>query len=170
MSYFDVIIVCVLLGFALFGFWSGLLQSIGSIVGTLAGAYVAHQYFESIAPWVVERSGWSENTARIVVFFLLFAVITRLVGILFLLAEKFLHILPIPFGRLFNKILGGIFGLTEGLIALGLFVYLLKRFPLVSGKLADAINMSQIIEWVSPIINRTVEHSPWFITKLMELL
>lgn len=169
MSYFDVIIVCVLLGFAFFGFWSGLLQSVGSIIGTLAGAYVAHQYFETIAPWVIERTGWSENTARIVVFFLLFAVITRLVGLIFLLAEKFLHILPIPFGRLFNKILGGIFGFTEGLIALGLFVYLLGRFPL-SGKLAEAINASMVIEWVRPVIDRTVEHSPWFFTKLMQWL
>ena len=128
MSYFDVVIVCLLFGFTLFGLWSGLLQSIGSIVGTILGAYIAGHYFQPIAAWVIARSDWSENTARIVVFFILFVAVTRIVGALVWFAQKFVRL--IPFGRLANRISGAVLGFIEGLIVLGLFVYLVQKFPL----------------------------------------
>jgi len=169
MSYFDVIIICLLFGFTLFGFWSGLLHAVGGLIGTLLGAYVANQYFEEISAWVVTRIEWSENTARVVVFLLLFASIARLVGVLVWIAEKLLHILPIPFGKTANRTFGAIVGFLEGTVALGIFVFLIQKFPL-SGQLADAINASQVIEWVHPIIEKTISHAPWLLSKLIRLL
>ncbi len=167
MSYFDVVIVCILFGFTLFGLWAGLIQSVGSIVGTIAGAYIAGHYFQPIAAWVITRSDWSENIARIVVFFLLFVVITRVVGAIFWFAQKFLRL--IPFGRLVNRISGAILGLIEGLILLGLFVYLVQKFPL-GEKLMPAINASRVIDWTEPVVRFIVEKFPWLFSKLLQLL
>ncbi|OGL89354.1 hypothetical protein A3H75_02175 [Candidatus Uhrbacteria bacterium RIFCSPLOWO2_02_FULL_51_9] len=167
MSYFDVIIVCILFGFTLFGLWFGLIQSVGSIVGTIAGAYIAGHYFQPIAAWVITRSDWSENTARIVVFFILFVAVTRVIGALFWFAQKFLRL--IPFGRLANRISGAALGFIEGLIVLGLFVYLVQKFPL-AGSLAPAINASQVIDWTEPLVNRIVAQFPWLFSKLLQLL
>lgn len=167
MSYFDVVIVCLLFGFTLFGLWSGLLQSVGSIIGTIAGAYIAGHYFQPIAAWVVTRSDWSENTARIVVFFLLFVVVTRVIGAIFWFAQKFLRLIPL--GRMVNRISGAILGFIEGLIVLGLFVYLVQKFPL-GGKLMPAINASQVIDWTEPVVSRIAEQFPWMVSKLLQLL
>lgn len=169
MSYFDVAIIVLLSGFAFFGVFTGLLHAIGSLVGTIFGAYVANTYFEQVAAWAVTRVEWNMNTAKVVMFLLLFTTISRLVGVSVWLAEKLLHILPIPFGRSMNRLLGGLFGFLEGTVVLGIFVYLTARFPL-SGRLAGSIETSKVIEMMSPLIERTVDHAPYLISKFIRFL
>jgi|SRR3989344_7045957 len=166
MSSFDLIILAVLLGFTLFGFFSGFLQAAGSILGAVAGIFFAQHYFETLGNWIVAHSDWSPNTARIVAFLLLFAVTTRAIGVFVWLAEKVLHVLPIPFSRLFNKLLGAFLGFGEGLIVLGLFVYLLKHFP-IAGAWGDMIKNSLVIDRAEPILSRIVSYTPDVIINLL---
>ncbi len=169
MSYFDVVILILLSGFAFFGIFTGLLHAVGSLVGTIFGAYVANTYFEQVAAWAVTRVDWNINTAKVVMFLLLFTTISRLVGVSVWLAERLLHILPIPFGRSMNRLLGGLFGFLEGTVVLGIFVYLVEKFPL-SGRLAGSIEASKVIDVVSPIIEKTVDHAPYLISKFIRFL
>ena len=167
MSYLDIVLLVALAGFALFGFWSGFIQSIGSIVGAIAGAVLANQYFVPVSGWVIARTGWGENTARVITFLLLFIVIARLVGLVFWLAEKLLRL--VPFGRMANRISGAALGFVEGVIAIGVFAYLTDKLPL-AGAFGGTINQSWVIDLLQPFSVRVFDKLPWRFYNVMKLL
>lgn len=167
MSYLDIILLVVLAGFTLFGFWSGFLQSVGSIIGTIAGVILANEYFVSVSGWVVAQTGWGENTARVVTFLLLFIVMSRLIGLVFWLAEKILRL--VPFGRTVNRISGAALGFVEGVLAIGVFMYLVDKFPL-TGTFASTISSSFVVDLLQPVIVRVLDKLPWLFSQVMGLL
>lgn len=167
MSYLDIILLVVLAGFTLFGFWSGFLQSIGSIIGAIAGAVLANQYFVPVSGWVIARTGWGENTARVVTFLLLFIVMARIIGLVFWLAEKMLHL--VPFGRLVNRISGAAIGFIEGVIVVGVFMYLSDKLPL-TGAFGITVNQSWITDLLRPLSVRVFDKLPWLFSQVMGLL
>lgn len=167
MSYLDIILLVVLAGFTFFGFWSGFLQSIGSIIGAIAGAVLANQYFVPVSGWVIARTGWGENTARVVTFLLLFIVMARIIGLVFWLAEKIMHL--VPFGRLVNRISGAALGFIEGIIVVGVFMYLSDKMPL-TGAFGITINQSWITDLLQPLSVRVFDKLPWLFSHVMGLL
>lgn len=167
MSYLDIILLVVLAGFTLFGFWSGFLQSIGSIIGAIAGAVLANQYFVLVSGWVIARTGWGENTARVVTFLLLFIVMARIIGLVFWLAEKILRL--VPFGRLVNRISGAVLGFIEGVIVVGVFMYLSNKLPL-TGAFGITIDKSWITDLLQPLSVRVFDKLPWLFSHVMGLL
>lgn len=167
MSYLDIILLVVLAAFTLFGLWSGFLQSIGSIIGTIAGVILANEYFIPVSLWVVARTGWGENTARVVTFLLLFVVMSRLIGLVFWLAEKILRL--VPFGRMVNRVSGAVLGFVEGMIAVGVFMYLVDKLPL-TGVFASTISNSFVVDLLQPLIVRILDKLPWLFSQVMGLL
>lgn len=143
MGLFDIILLIIIAGFAMFGFWFGLIHTLGSLLGTVFGAYLASRYYEPMADWLINITGWGENTSRVLMFIIAFLIINRLVGFGFWIVEKFLHIITsLPFIKGLNRILGLLLGVFEGLITLGLVIYFIERFPLgdwVMERLADSI-------------------------------
>lgn len=130
MTHFDVILLIILGGFALFGFWFGLIRTIGSLIGTVAGAFVSSHYYGPIANWVWSITGGSQNVVKLAVFILVFAIINRLMGFIFWLIEKVFNILKIiPFLSTLNRLLGAILGLFEGTLIIGLILFFIGKFP-----------------------------------------
>jgi len=131
MEFVDVILFIIIAGFAMFGFWFGLIHTLGSLLGTVFGAYLASRYYEPMADILIGITGWGENVSKVVMFIIAFLIINRLVGFAFWIAERFLHILTsLPFIKGLNRILGLLLGLFEGLITIGLILYFIERFPL----------------------------------------
>ncbi|OGH77210.1 MAG: hypothetical protein A3G08_00545 [Candidatus Magasanikbacteria bacterium RIFCSPLOWO2_12_FULL_47_9b] len=131
MTLFDVILLCLIAGFAGFGFWFGLIHTLGSLAGTVVGAFFASRFYEFFADWLVHVTGWPENISRVLMFILLFILINRLVGFLFWLIEKFFNPLTsLPFLSSMNHLLGTVFGALEGALTLGLIIYFIKQFPI----------------------------------------
>lgn len=131
MSLFDIILLIVIAGFAMFGFWFGLIHTLGSLLGTVFGAYLASRYYEPMADWLMGITGWSGNTAKVLMFVIAFIIINRLVGLIFWLVEKTTNFIThLPFIRGLNRFLGLLFGALEGLITLGLIFYFIERIPL----------------------------------------
>lgn len=167
MSYLDIILFVVIVAFTLFGLWSGFLQSIGSIIGTIAGLVVANQYFAQVSLWVIERTGWGQNTARVVTFILLYIVIARGIGILFWVAEKILRL--VPFGKTANRLFGAVLGLIEGVLAIGIFMYVTGKLPL-AGAFAKTIDTSWIVDGLQPLAVRLFDKMPWLFSEVIKLL
>ena len=90
MNWIDLSFLVIIGGFSLFGFWFGFIHTAGSLMGTLAGAYLASRYYEPMAQWLINITGWQGNTARVVMFILAFFVISRAVGFLFFIVDKFI--------------------------------------------------------------------------------
>lgn len=167
MSYLDIILLVVLAGFTLFGFWSGFLQSIGSIIGTIAGLIIANQYFTQVSLWVIARTGWGQNTARVVTFILLYIVIARGIGLLFWVAEKVLRLVPL--GKTTNRLLGAALGLIEGVLAIGIFMYVMGKLPL-TGAFAKTVDTSWLVDGLQPLASKLFDKMPWLFSEVIKLL
>jgi membrane protein required for colicin V production len=127
----DIILICFLFGFVAVGFWLGLIHMVGSLVGFVAGVFLAGRYYEVVSSWII--GVWpsaNENIVRVLVFFALFTIITRLVGLLVGLLEGIFRVISIiPFVKTFNRLLGAAVGLVEGVLVMGLLIYFSSRFP-----------------------------------------
>ncbi|KKW42027.1 MAG: Colicin V production protein [Candidatus Magasanikbacteria bacterium GW2011_GWA2_56_11] len=160
MSLFDVVLLIVIGGFALFGLWFGLIHTLGSLFGTIVGAYIASRYYQPLADWLIKVTGWPENTARVVMFILAFIIIARLVGFAFWIVDKLLSIITrLPFISSINRILGLFLGLLEGVLTIGLLFYFVERFP-VSEKLMTLLAASQVAPYASKMANLLVPLLP----------
>lgn len=130
MPYVDIVILVIIAAFAYFGFRSGLIHTLGSLVGTVLGIYLAGRYYAPAAEWVIEFTKWNPNFVRIVVFILLFVISNRLVGILFWFADRTIGLIsrfPVLHGL--DKLLGAGFGLIEGVIIVGIGLFIITKFP-----------------------------------------
>lgn len=120
-SLFDVILLLAVFGFTLFGLWFGLITTLGSLVGTIAGAFIAGQFY-TLVPGTV---------FRVVAFIVIFIVVNRLIGFGFYLLEKVFHIISIvPFLKSINRLGGGVLGLLEGLLVVGTVLIVASRYDL----------------------------------------
>jgi len=131
MGLFDVILLIIIAGFAMFGFWFGLIHTLGSLIGTVAGAYLASRWYEPMGDWLANITGWEGNVPNVVMFIIAFFVINRLVGFGFWVVEKTTDILTkLPFIEGINRFLGMILGAFEGILTLGLILYFIDKVPL----------------------------------------
>jgi membrane protein required for colicin V production len=143
VSWFDLSLIVIVGGFALFGFWFGFIHTAGSLIGTLAGAYIASRYYELLAQWLMHITGWEGNTARVVMFILAFLIISRLIGFAFWIVDRILSIITrLPFVSSINRILGVALGFLEGVMTVGLILFFVERFPL-SDKIMEMIAQSE---------------------------
>lgn len=131
MSIFDIVLICIISGFALFGLWFGLIHTLGSLIGTIFGVYLASHYYLPLAEWLIRVTGWGENVSKVIIFTIAFLIINRLVGFIFWMIDKILSFFTsLPFISAINRLLGLLFGLFEGLLVVGVIFYFIARFPL----------------------------------------
>ena len=150
VEYFDIAVLVIVAIFAGFGFWFGLIHTIGSLIGTVVGAYVASRYYDVMADWLISVTGWEGNYTKVIMFIVAFILINRLVGFGFWLIERFTSLFTrLPFISSLNHLGGLVLGAFEGIVTVGLIIYFVERFPL-SEKL-----MSMIAEsWTAPIVTK----------------
>lgn len=131
MTIFDLVLLLILGGFVAYGLWFGLIHTLGVLFGTIAGAFLAARWYEPVSSWLGFLFGGNSNVAKVVCFLFLFVIINRLVGFLFWLVDKIFSVLTIiPFLKTINRLLGAAFGFLEGVLVLGLTLYVAERYPL----------------------------------------
>ncbi|MBI4457481.1 CvpA family protein [Candidatus Uhrbacteria bacterium] len=151
MTGIDSIILIVLGGFVLAGFWFGFIHMLGGMIGYVLGAVLAGRFYEPFstlfAPWL-----WGNaNLARIVAFFVIFVFVNRLIGVAVFFLDKALNLVGIiPFVKTFNRLLGAGLGLIEGTLVIGLAVYFAGKFP-VSQQFAGDLGTSVLAKGVNAI-------------------
>lgn len=151
MSLFDLVLLALIAGFALFGFWFGLISTLGSIAGTAVGVFVAGRFYSYPAEALMKFTHWQGNFSNVVAFIVVFLVVNRLVGLAFYFFDKILYIFTkLPFIGGLNRILGTIFGVAEGIIVLGVTFYIIQKFPLWPS-LMDQISNSKIIPFCTNV-------------------
>lgn len=144
MSFFDISLIVIIGIFGLAGLWFGLIHTLGSLAGTVAGVFLATRYYEPAANWLINTTGWGANFSKVLIFIIVFFIINRLVGLAFWIVDKLLSIFTkLPFISGINRFLGLIFGILEGAIVLGMVFYFISRFPL-GDKFMAALSASQI--------------------------
>lgn len=144
MSLFDLIVLGIIIAFTLFGLFFGLVHTLGSLLGTIVGVYLASRFYQPLALWLIKVTGWNANFSKVIMFTIAFILINRLVGLVFLLLDRALSIVTkLPIINSLNKLLGGIFGFLEGVMVLGIFFYFVNKFPL-SQNFMNALAQSKL--------------------------
>ncbi len=118
----DLILILAVFGFVLFGLWFGVVHTLGALVGTVAAAVIAGQYY-TLAP--------GGDAGKVIGFILIFIVVNRLIGFIFYLVDRAFHFLTIlPFLKSINRLAGGVLGLIEGLLVVGTALIVASKFNL----------------------------------------
>lgn len=138
MAFIDIIFILIIAGYGMFGLWFGLVHTFGSLSGTLAGAYFAGLYYEPLGSWLVHITGWEQANAEVLMFVLAFIMINRLIGFGFWIVDRLTKIITmLPFIGGLNRLLGGLLGLFEGAITIGLILYVIDTIPLSEAVMAQ---------------------------------
>lgn len=144
MAAIDFVFLLIIFGFVLSGFWFGLIHTLGAVVGTIVGIYFSSRLYDDVAVWAQANFSGSLNIWKVVVFIILFAVVSRLIGYLFYLVERIFHLLSIiPFLKTINRLAGALLGLFEGSIVLGALIFIMQKFPF---GLAEKIFAASVIK------------------------
>lgn len=133
MSFVDIVLIIILGGFVLFGLWFGAIHTLGALLGTVAGAFIAGHKFAVAANFIQSHIGGSLPVWKIVAFLIIFTVVNRLVGLLFYILEKIFNLLTvIPFLKTINRLAGALLGAVEGALVIGLTLHMAGVIPLAS--------------------------------------
>jgi membrane protein required for colicin V production len=120
MNAVDVAILVVLAALLLKGLWFGLIHELCGLAGLAAGTVLATRYHASLAEAVPAWSGLSPAVAAAACFVVLFLVTLSCFA---LLGMGLSRALKLVFLGGFNRVLGGLFGLVQGVLLLALVLY-----------------------------------------------
>lgn len=149
LLFFDLILILILFGFLWFGFWYGLIYSLGTIFGIIAGVYVAGNYYLNAAGMI---SNSPSNLLKVLIFIILFILINKIIGLLFWFIDKAFHVLAIiPFLKTINRLAGAIFGFIEGVLTLGIVIYIYTKHPF-NAWLNYQLGSSIVAPWLLKIV------------------
>jgi membrane protein required for colicin V production len=168
MNPFDMAIIVVLGYCVIRGIFRGLIKEVSSIVGLVAGFYVAYSYHVAVSPlfskWISEPA-YLKITSFILLFCSVFFIIA-LIGILIRFVIKLVLL------GVVDRIFGGVFGALKAALVVS-FVYILLITFLPAGgvsvvsesKLAPPINI--LAKGVVSVVPKDVRES--YHKKLSEL-
>lgn len=130
MTFFDLLLLILLGGFVLYGLWFGLMHAIGALVGSFAGAFFAGLFFSPIGSFLA--SIWGHELAmKGFAFVLIFFVFNRLIGFGFYVLDRAYQVLArMPYLHSLDKVLGGLVGLLDGVLVIGIALFIFARYPL----------------------------------------
>lgn len=163
---FDLILLIILLVFIILGLALGFVHTLGSILGTFAGAFIAGFLYDGLGT-LLEKAFGHPNLMKIFAFIFLFLLVNRFVGFIFYILDAIFHFLTIiPFLKTINRLLGAILGFFEGLLFIGLSLFVIARFPislwftgvLESSRIAPIfIKVSGILQWMLPEVLKQLQ-------------
>lgn len=120
MNAVDIAIVVVLTVLLLKGLWLGLIHELCTLAGLVLGAVLAVRYHAPLAETLPAWAGLPPWLAPAVCFAALFLLTLLCFGLLGVVLSRFLKLI---FLGGFNRVLGGLFGLVQGVLLLALLLY-----------------------------------------------
>lgn len=130
MNGLDIAILVVLAGFLIKGALRGLLKEVCSLVGLFLGAFLAFRYHGPLAEVLLEQVDITSEIAVAIAFTMLF-----LATIIFFMALGYLlsRAVKLIFLGGFNRLIGGLFGICQGVLLLAVVLFALSLRPLPWG-------------------------------------
>lgn len=171
MSWFDIILIIFWLAFIINGFAKGLIKLLGNIVGLIIAAYVASHFYLQFFTWGQGLFRGHDNLGKVLSFIILFIVIRLLTNLLFTIIEKVFKLISIiPFTQLINRLLGAALGFVEGSLFLGLIIFVISRYVLISSLFGSELSGSKIAPILLKIVNIILPILPSTLKALQSLI
>ncbi|MGK2944135.1 MAG: CvpA family protein [Desulfuromonadales bacterium] len=130
MNGIDIAILVILCGFLLKGLLRGLFKEVCSLAGLFVGAFLAFRYHGPLADALLKSVDLPAQIAVTITFTVLFLATMIFFLVLGFLLSRFVKLL---FLGGFNRLIGGLFGLFQGVILLAVVVFALSLQPLPWG-------------------------------------
>lgn len=130
MNGIDIAILVILCGFLLKGLLRGLLKEICSLAGLFIGAFLAFRYHGPLADALLQRVDLPTEIAVAITFTVLFLATMAFFLVLGFLLSRFVKLL---FLGGFNRLIGGLFGLCQGVLLLAVVLFALSLRPVPWG-------------------------------------
>ena len=145
LSFIDIVLLAIAFLTTLGGLYYGFIKSLGNVVGLIVGIWLGNV----IVGWLAESLGWLARPFWLVIAFLIAMMLASyIVGWIFGFFDGMYKILTIiPFLKSINKLLGGLFGLIEGIfliVALQVFAGIYVPETQIGAQLLDSTVMSWI--------------------------
>jgi len=165
-SWFDILLLVSAFGFVWGGFWSGLIQSIGGVIGLFVGQFIASRYYEHFSGTVAPVFAGNTIASKVFAFVLIFLLVTRLIGLAFFFVNKIFHLFAIvPGMKMMNRLGGALFGIIEASLFIGISLQFMTRLP-ISVSFAQTVQDSVIAgyflgvsAWLVPLFPKIIKQA-----------
>ena len=124
MNYIDIILAIILVTGIVRGFMKGFVYEVAVLGALFLGVYAAFKLSHILTPWLSKAGDFSPGTAGFAASLILFLLVVF--GIIFL-AKLFTGLADMAALGIFNKILGGMFGLAKHILVLSVFIYFFNQ-------------------------------------------
>jgi len=149
-NWLDAALLISLAGFVFYGLFFGLIKTVGSLAGLLAGAWAANRWYLWLFAWARSLAFGHDNIGRVVSFLLCFMIVNRLVGLLFAVLDRVFKLMSIvPFLKTINRLGGLLLGFFEGGVALGLLLLLVGSYAPAANWLSGPLSHSQLAPFLT---------------------
>ncbi|MFH1838097.1 MAG: CvpA family protein [Candidatus Kuenenbacteria bacterium] len=156
MNILDTILIIIILLFIIFGLRMGIVHMFGAVVGTVVGVIVGGLFYNYLASYIEFIFLGNTNLARVICFAIIFILIDRLIGFIFSLIAKSSNLIAkMPFIKTINRLGGGILGLVEANLWLGMILFILTKYsiyPAFDQLLATSNFVGPLISFASFLI------------------
>lgn len=161
MNYLDIVLGIFLLSAMVNGIKNGFFVELASLVSMLLGIYVAIKCSYLMKTYLENHVTWNSKTIQVMAFALTFILVVIGVAVL---AKFFTSVVNFASLGIFNKLLGGIFGILKMILILSVFVNLLQKFnfdyTFLDKETIDESKLYLPIQTVSKMIYPAIE--AWF--------
>ncbi|MFA6306752.1 MAG: CvpA family protein [Patescibacteria group bacterium] len=128
MLIFDIVLLIILAGFVFYGLFFGLIRTVGSLFAMVGGLWLTLIFYLDVFGWVKNLFFGHELSGKIITFFILFTLINRLIGFIFVLLDRTFDLISIiPFLKTINRLAGAALGFIEGGLVLGLALLFISQ-------------------------------------------
>lgn len=125
MNNLDIILGLVLIYGLVIGFFKGLIIEIASLVGVIAGIYIALYFSDGVSIFLENITGWQSDISHLLSFGLILILVVFLTNYLGKFLTKLFNMAALG---LVNKLLGSLFGLIQVAFIMSIGLMLLNSF------------------------------------------
>jgi membrane protein required for colicin V production len=125
VGWLDIVLAVILLGTFVAGLIKGLVKEAVGIAAAVAGFFIAARWYPPVAAFA-DTTLHSPTVSKFLGFILVFAGVLIVGAVVAAILSKIM-VGPLKFA---NHLLGGIFGLVEGMLICGALVFALLVFPI----------------------------------------
>jgi len=171
MIILDVILLIFLAGFVFYGLFFGLIKTTGALAGVVVGAWLASRWYLFVFEWAQDLCFGHNNLGKVLTFVILFIIINRLVGFIFVILDRTFHLIAIiPFLKTINRLAGTALGFVLGGLSLGLILYVASRYTIIDSLLGRWMVDSRVAPFLIKFVNVLKPLLPEMLKKLQSLI
>ncbi len=123
MTVIDIVILVILAAGMILGYRKGFFKQLSSVVGLVAGLFVARALYVMVGEQLAPHIGTSESVAQVLAFLLIWAVVPMIIYVAATMLTKALDIVHLG---ILNRFGGALLGMLLCLLWIGLLIHILQ--------------------------------------------